>query len=46
MNLDVQLNKERLIESSKESINLGIRTVFQDLEIFPLMNIAQNFFVG
>mgnify|MGYP001396697438 FL=1 len=33
-------------ESSKDSINLGIRTVFQDLAVFPLMSIADNFFVG
>ena len=39
-------NKQKIFESSKDSINLGIRTVFQDLAIFPLMNIAENFFVG
>ena len=39
-------NKQKTFESSKDSINLGIRTVFQDLAIFPLMNIAENFFVG
>jgi simple sugar transport system ATP-binding protein len=33
-------------ESSKDSIKLGIRTVFQDLAVFPLMSIADNFFVG
>ena len=28
-------NKQKTFESSKDSINLGIRTVFQDLAIFP-----------
>ncbi|MCL5069713.1 MAG: ATP-binding cassette domain-containing protein [Actinobacteria bacterium] len=32
--------------SSRDAINIGIRTVYQDLAIFPLMSIAENFVVG
>lgn len=32
--------------TSRDAINLGIRTVYQDLAVFPLMSIAENFVVG
>jgi len=33
-------------KSSRDAIDIGIRTVYQDLAIFPLMSIAENMVVG
>lgn len=33
-------------KSSRDAINAGIRTVYQDLAVFPLMSIAENMVVG
>ncbi len=33
-------------KSSKDAIDIGIRTVYQDLAVFPLMSIAENMVVG
>jgi simple sugar transport system ATP-binding protein len=38
--------KNLIFNTSRDAINLGIRTVYQDLAIFPLMSIAENFVVG
>lgn len=34
------------MDSARDAISLGIRTVFQDLAVFPLMSIAENMVVG
>ena len=33
-------------KSSRDAIDIGIRTVYQDLAVFPLMSIAENMVVG
>ena len=33
-------------KSSRDAIDVGIRTVYQDLAVFPLMSIANNMVVG
>ena len=33
-------------KSSRDAIDIGMRTVYQDLAIFPLMSIAENMVVG
>jgi len=33
-------------KSSRDAIDAGIRTVYQDLAVFPLMSIAENMVVG
>ena len=38
--------KNLKLNSSRDAINNGIRTVYQDLAVFPLMSIAENFVVG
>jgi len=38
--------KNLKLNSSRDAIDIGIRTVYQDLAIFPLMSIAENFVVG
>jgi simple sugar transport system ATP-binding protein len=38
--------KDLKLNSSRDAIDAGIRTVYQDLAVFPLMSIAENFVVG
>jgi simple sugar transport system ATP-binding protein len=38
--------KDLKLNSSRDAIDNGIRTVYQDLAVFPLMSIAENFVVG
>jgi len=38
--------KKMNFRSSRDAIDVGIRTVYQDLAIFPLMSIAENMVVG
>ena len=33
-------------KSSRDAIDIGLRTVYQDLAVFPLMSIAENMVVG
>jgi simple sugar transport system ATP-binding protein len=38
--------KNLKFSTSRDAIDIGIRTVYQDLAVFPLMSIAENFVVG
>lgn len=39
-------NKETKINSTQHAINLGISCIYQELTIFPLIDIAKNIFLG
>ena len=38
--------KEARFSSTRDALNAGIATVFQDLAMIPLMGISRNFFLG
>ncbi len=38
--------QQRVFESPREALELGIATVYQDLAMIPLMSIWRNFFLG
>lgn len=38
--------EKKILTSSRDAIELGIMTVYQDLAIFPLMSVTRNFVVG
>ena len=44
---DLLFNGKKVdMDSARDAIKFGVRTVFQDLAVFPLMSIAENMVVG
>jgi simple sugar transport system ATP-binding protein len=44
---EILFNGRKVIfKSPRDSLNMGIMTVYQDLAIFPLMSVRRNFIVG